>query len=433
MNTTQPELTTQWPLWRKLFFRFFFIYLVLQTAVWTWLEIIPGVGYVTGFYYKFITWLVTLANSNLFHVRAVLVPENGSGDTSQGWATLWTYLLISVVGCMVWSVLDRKRKNYTLLNYWLCTVSRYYVALIAFSYGIIKLFCLQMPFPSLHQLATPLGDLLPMRFSWFFIGYSGPYQMFSGAMECMAGLLLMFRRTTTLGVLMATGVFLNVMMLNLCYDIPVKIFSMQMVFVCFFLLVNESKRLINFFVLNEPAPLCELYHFNYSKKWMKVSRIVLKVLFIILTVGMGFYQSYSGYKQNHQPAAKTAIKDGVYEVTGYAVNNIQLPMTDTLRWKDAIFENGTGSTVSADTSFRHRYGRAYFGFKTDSATHKFSLTKPGDGSVLLGEFDYTMPDTSTIQLSGKNRMGDVVINLKRTNRHFQLAERQFHWLSEKNR
>ena len=48
-----------------------------------------------------------------------------------------------------------------------------------------------MPFPALSQLATPLGDLLPMRFSWLFIGYSAPYQFFSGAMETIAGLLLL--------------------------------------------------------------------------------------------------------------------------------------------------------------------------------------------------------------------------------------------------
>jgi hypothetical protein len=43
----------------------------------------------------------------------------------------------------------------------------------------------------------------------------------------------------------------------------------------------------------------------------------------------------------------------------------------------------------------------------------------------------SLPDTSSIQ--GKTRQGDVVIDLKRTKRHFQLAERQFHWLSEHNR
>ena len=81
-----------------------------------------------------------------------------------------------------------------------------------------------MPFPALSQLATPLGDLLPMRFSWLFIGYSVPYQFFSGAMETIAGLLLLYRRTVTAGLFAATGAFLNVVMINLSYDVPVKLY-----------------------------------------------------------------------------------------------------------------------------------------------------------------------------------------------------------------
>jgi hypothetical protein len=167
---------------------------------------------------------------------------------------------------------------------------------------------------------------------------------------------------------------------------------------------------------------------------MKISRVVLKVVFIFITVGMVTYNSYdNGYKPMHAPVAKSPIKNGVYEVTGFALNNVQLPITDTLRWKDAIFENGTGSTISGDTLYRHRYGRAYFNFKADSVTHKFNFLKAGDNSVSLGTYDYTLPDTNTVQLTGKNKMGDIVIDLKRTKRHFQLAEKQFHWLSEHNR
>ena len=46
-----------------------------------------------------------------------------------------------------------------------------------------------------------------MRFSWLFIGYSTPYQIFSGAMETVAGLLLLNRRTVTAGLFAATGAF----------------------------------------------------------------------------------------------------------------------------------------------------------------------------------------------------------------------------------
>ena len=121
------------------------------------------------------------------------------------------------------------------------SIVRYYIATAALSYGIIKLFVLQMPFPTLSQLATPLGDLLPMRFSWLFIGYSAPYQFFSGAMETVAGLLLLYRRTVTAGLFAAMGAFLNVVMINLAYDVPVKLFASHLLFACLFLLALDSQ------------------------------------------------------------------------------------------------------------------------------------------------------------------------------------------------
>jgi hypothetical protein len=57
------------------------------------------------------------------------------------------------------------------------------------------------------------------------IGYSKPFEIFTGVCECLAGLLLIFRATSTLGAFVATTVFLNVMVMNLAYNIPVKLFS----------------------------------------------------------------------------------------------------------------------------------------------------------------------------------------------------------------
>lgn len=91
----------------------------------------------------------------------------------------------------------------------------------------MKMFCIQMPAPSLSQLATPLGDFGSMRLCWMYMGYSGPYQMFAGMVEVVAGLLLLYRRTVTLGLLIGLGVFSNVMTMNLSYDIPVKGYSME--------------------------------------------------------------------------------------------------------------------------------------------------------------------------------------------------------------
>jgi len=431
----QSSESSSWPLWRKILFRFCFIYLTLQIAPLTWLDSLPLVTTVTQYYGKLTDWIVTWANDAFFHVRPVLVPENGSGDTSMGWARLWTYLLIAALGALIWSVLDRKRPNYTHLNYWLLLFTRYFIVMVALIYGIIKVFGQQMVFPNLHQLATPLGDFLPMRFSWLFIGYSAPYQFFSGTMEIFAALLLLYRRTVSLGALVATGVFLNVMMLNLSYDIPVKIFSMQMVFTCLFLLANESSRLIDFFILNRPAPMSAVYHFRYTKKWMRVTRIVLKCLVIIVMLVMPFYESLSRPEYNNNTVEKQPVENGIYTVASYKINRQEQPpsVTDTLRWRDLIFENGLGSVASGDTIFRQRYKRGYFGYSLDSAKHALGFKKFFDDPKYIMEFSFSTPDTNTILLAGLRGKDSLHVELKRIKRHFQLAERQFHWLSEQNR
>jgi hypothetical protein len=51
----------------------------------------------------------------------------------------------------------------------------------------------------------------------------------------------------------------------------------------------------------------------------------------------------------------------------------------------------------------------------------------------LGKLHFDLPDSNTIILSGMLRKDSVYALLVRSDRHFQLSERQFHWLSEYNR
>jgi hypothetical protein len=434
-STALPE-KHPWPLWRKVLFRFFFIYLIFQIAPWTWLDAIPAVTYVTKYYYQLMDWAVKTANANIFHVRKVLVPFNGSGDTSYGWAQVWLLLSLAVIGCIVWSVLDRKRNDYRKLNYWLCLFTRYFVASVALNYGILKLFALQMPFPSLTMLATPLGDLLPMRLSWMFIGYSAPYQVFSGIMEVLTGLLLLNRRTATLGIMFGTAVFVNVMVLNLTYDIPVKLFSMHIVLMCLFLLANEYNRIACFLFLNRTAIPCNLYDHNFQKRWMRITRIILKIAFILLFVGYTFYNYYDYYKETISVKEVKPIRPGLYDVPVYVVNNDTVPplLTDSLRWQDIIFEKGgRGSIKTSDTAYRQIYRRAYFYYKTDTLKKLINISRTAADTAFILSMHYQLPDSSTIRLWGVRNNDSIYIELRKSKRHFQLAEKQFHWLSEYNR
>lgn len=424
-----------WPLWKKILFRFFFIFFSLYLTPWTWLNSVPTVSKITGWYDDLEDKLVRLVNARILHIKDELVPVAGSGDTSWGWAQLYTFLLIALVGCIIWSAIDLKRKSYNQADYWLCLFTRYYIAMFAFVYGIIKIFALQMPFPNTSMLATPLGDLLPMRLSWMFMGYSTPYQVFSGAMEALAGILLLFRRTATFGTVVATGVFTNVMMMNLSYDIPVKIFSMRLVLMCLFLLAHEYKRILSFFILNKPTDPCSIYSVRFTKKWARVTRLVLKTIFIGVAVGWMFYTTWDRYKAVNTSQPEGPIARGVYDVETYVVNKDTIPalITDTIRWHDLILENGFGSIKTGDSIFRQRYKRGYFNYRLDSATKSLKFLKSFSDTTPILLFKYEIPDSNTVRLRGKLRNDSLFVVLRKSNRHFQLAERQFHWLSEANR
>ncbi|HET9744075.1 MAG TPA: hypothetical protein VFP97_00095 [Chitinophagaceae bacterium] len=430
--------TVQWPLWKKILFRFFFIFISLYIAPWTWLDSVLfeiKAEWLTRWYSDAEDWAVRLANDKIFHIKNVLVPVSGSGDTSWGWAQLYLFLLLGFAGCIIWSLIDHRRKNYVRLDYWLCLFTRYYLALFAFAYGIIKVFVLQMPFPNLSMQATYLGDLLPMRLSWMFMGYSGPYQFFSGAMEVLAGILLLFRRTATLGTLVGAGVFLNVMVMNLSYDIPVKIFSMRLELFSLFLLAHEKDRLISFFIKNKPAAPAHLYNVSFARKWMRISRIAIKLLFIGVMVVFVLYQTYTRYKEINATPKAGPIAVGMYDVETFVINKDTIPplLGDTLRWQDIIFERRFGTVKSTDTLFRKLYNRGYFLYSVDTIKHTLGFKRLPQDTTFGYFFTYEIPDNRTIVLRGTSRNDSLFIVLRKSKRHFQLAEKQFHWLSESNR
>lgn len=437
MSHLAPVGSMPWSISRKIAFRFFFIYILLYISPWTWLDnIIPGIGTVTGYYSNVTDWIAELFNRLWFHFEKTTIVNNGSGDTSLNWQQVFSFLILAAVGALVWSIIDWKRRSYDQAAYWLRTFLRYYIVIMCFTYGFDKLYALQMPFPNQSQLATPLGDFLPMRLTWLFIGSSTPYEVFSGVMEIIAGILLLNRRTITLGVCMATAVFMNVMVLNLCYDIPVKLFSIHLVVFCLYLLEPDSKRLVDFFIYSRPAQANTRNHPFLPKKWMRITRVILKLAFIALFVVKPFIETKDFYRSFYAEIDTKPVKAGLYDVTIFTVNRDTLPalISDTLRWKDMVFEKGgTGSVGSTDTAFRQRYRRGYFSFIPDTVNKIITFKRSQLSKDPILALHYNIPDSNTITLWGSRKIDSLYVVLKRSRRHFQLAERQFHWISEANR
>jgi hypothetical protein len=276
--TVSPE---KWSRLQKIAFRFWASYLFLYIIPFPFNQVLGGVCYRIGQYFNPI---VCWAGRKLFRIAYDLTNgPNGSGDTSYDYAQLFVLFWLAIFACTLWSLLDRKRNDYNKLLYFLKVLVRVYLAYFLMSYGFSKLPYGQFLPPSVRRLSQSYGASSPMGLAWTFLGYSTAFGLFMGFFETIGGLLLVFRRTVLLGACIATTVTCNIVMINFCYDVPVKIFSTHLLLMSVFLIGTEGRRFINFFFLNRHVAAPSIRPAFKSKGW-RITRILLKLAFVAMMI-----------------------------------------------------------------------------------------------------------------------------------------------------
>ncbi|MFF2555461.1 hypothetical protein ACFVUS_30955 [Nocardia sp. NPDC058058] len=164
--------------------------------------------------------------SVLVRGNRVVVDTSNSGDTLGDWCALAGCLLAGIAAAILWSALDRRRDNYRSAARALFEVARIGLVVELIAYGLAKAIPIQMGYMTqpAHQLPL-VGDLGLKDTLWTFMGASDAYSIATGLAEITAGMLLLWRRTWLAGGLLAIVAMAQVFLLNLCYDVPVKIVS----------------------------------------------------------------------------------------------------------------------------------------------------------------------------------------------------------------
>ncbi len=193
----QVRIESESPRWRPLFriaFRLCFLYFglyCLTTQVLPGLFPIPNVDLPELASVAPTRQVVFWTAAHVFQVSTPLVyTGSGSGDKTFDWVLAFCVLSIAALAAGVWSVLDRKRKNYIALHKWFHLLLRFALGSEMLLYGMVKLIPLQMPFPPLTRLVEPFGNFSPMGVLWSSIGASPGYEMFVGSAEMLGGILL---------------------------------------------------------------------------------------------------------------------------------------------------------------------------------------------------------------------------------------------------
>ncbi|WP_147300329.1 DoxX family protein [Dyadobacter luteus] len=260
------------------------------------------------------------------------------------WAII---VFVSVVLTLVWSLTDKKRQNLIAELEWTKTIVRYRLALVLIAYGVYQLFRLQIPYPSLSSLMTNYGDLYPWKIYYQTTAISPLYSSFLGSVEILAGLLILNRRTTTMGAGLVIGFLGNVAAVNGFYDAGELSLSTLIVLMAVFLFSFDVVRLYQLLILEKKALANRLvadYSASSLTKLRSAAKISIAVFTLLLLVSAASSQANGPYKYPSQQGLKNSF--GLYEVKHFVFNNDTIPhsKSDTRRWQDVVFEQW--STIS---------------------------------------------------------------------------------------
>ncbi|WP_093021248.1 hypothetical protein [Pustulibacterium marinum] len=369
-----------------------------------------------------------------FYNEEVAEHVSGSGDTLFDMYHFIIALILALGIAIFWIILDRKRRSYNTLLYWQATFLRYYLCYYLLVYGLVKVIKLQFSHPMLSMLLLPLGNKSPMGLAWTFMGASDTYTIFSGVCEVLAGCFLLYRKTRTLGGIMAFGVMLNVFLMNMSYDIPVKIFSFNLMVLGLFFVLLDSKRLINVFILNKPSESLPNQH-PFKKKWANISIQVLKGILIILVFTSMISDNLERQKNYGDASPKPAMY-GIYEMNDFVMNNDTLApsVLDSVRWRYLVLEKGNGAKIFHMNS-KSYLDLEHYTTEVDTNAHEITLLKYKD-SIPRAILNYEKLDSTHYAFEGFYRNKQDIkdsIKLKTTRTDesdFLLMNRGFHWVNE---
>lgn len=413
-----------WSLSRLLAFRFTLIYLLLYTFPGPVQEL-PWTDWLGNSYGKIWKAVVPWFGAHVLRLGTpISIRPSGSGDKLFDWVQIAAMLTIALIGAAIWSAVARRHRSHPKLFAAFQLYLRFTLASILFGYGFDKVVPNQFEQVNPVRLTQYIGEAAPGGLAWSFLGFSVMYEVFAGIGEVVAGLLLLFRRTTTLGAIVGTAVMTNVFMLNMSYDIPVKQYSFHLLLMCLALVACDAPRLLNVLVLQRAAAARRYTELFTTPKALRIARVVGAML-IVWMIGGHLYGELKGYRQFGRGAPKGPLY-GIFEVDEMTRNGVVQPplLTDATRWRRLAASNRGGTIrMASDSVVRFR-------LQADSIKHVATLTLSPDTTV-KAVLAYAFPDPAHLVLNGTIGKDSVVLRLRRrSEQSYLLVSRGFHWVNE---
>jgi hypothetical protein len=393
----------------RLAFRFVFSYLALY-----WLALFTG-----SLWVRLVAWTGVHLFGLSHNLKAVMT---GSGDSAYDYVLTFCVLMWALCATAVWSWLDRRRTNYEGLQLWFRSSLRMLLGATLAAYGAVKIIQAQMPPPTPSTLLETYGQSSPMHLLWTFMGASPAYNAFTGSVEMLAALLLFIPGLTALGALLATAAMTNVFVLNMCYDVPVKLFSFNLLFMAAVLGAPDARRLAEFFLLGRTARLRRSQPL-FRRLWVKRTMLVLQVLFCLAATAGPLYIAH-GTQKSFRDFTKSPVF-GTWSVDQFAIDGKSRSSGANNRWQTVVWERPIGLKVAINGNWQR------FLVNPDFNKRTFEIRRLDDEKWTTG-FSYQNPQPDSMTITGPFEGHRIDVRLRRLPQpsSFPLTSRGFHWINE---
>lgn len=300
------------------------------------------------------------------------------GDNYWTFLAALLYLILAIVSAGVWTFIDKGKRFPFFYNY-IHVLARYYLGFVLLLYGLEKITLNQFGIQP-TALAEPMGNNDSWHMFRAFMGISKSYKFFSGLIELIPGILLLFRKTSTLGSLIAMLVFTNVLMLNIGYDIWLKLLTFHLILFCLFILIPDLKNLFDIFILKKSTSLSTIPQIIENKKWL---RAILKYALIGIVVYMLVKLEIRNTNENINSPYRNIV--GIHDIEEFSFNSktYQLQDDDSANWKKVTINTAPFIRVQLKND-----SIVEFNFTADTSKRLLQLTLWNDTSV-NGKFHYS--------------------------------------------
>jgi hypothetical protein len=244
--------------------------------------------------------------------------------------------LFCIIFPFIWQHREGKGKiNSDKLRSWIGGIIRYWLAACISSYGFAKILRTQFEH-SISSNDSLVQNLSGFDLTWNYFGHSYALALIIALAQIGGSVLLLFRRTTLLGVIILFPVMLNILLINWFYNIDAYAFLNSILYTLglLYLLIFRWKDIRA--ILFKPV-----YTFPIIR--LGLIKFLIRVLVIAYPLGVIYHFSYTN---------KPSFLVGKWHVDQLIRNNDTLKsnawLTDSTAWQNIYLEESGAISISSN-------------------------------------------------------------------------------------